>query len=97
MRIWLDAVMAMEDLLIQATEKLQTIHSRHKEEIIEQRKVIGKLMKDIRENAGVSVQELAKALGCSRILIYQYESGDSHNISPARASAILSAFTRGKK
>lgn len=88
--------MAMEDLLIQATEKLETIHSRHKDEILEQRKTIGKLMKDIREAAGVSVQELATALGCSRMLIYQYESGDSHNISPERAKAVLSVFTRSK-
>lgn len=88
--------MAMEDELIQATKDLEAMRGHHKEEVIKQRILIGKCMTKIREAAGVSVQELANALGCSRILIYQYESGDSHNISPERASAILKAFTRNK-
>lgn len=88
--------MANKKLLLEAMNAMEETHERHLEERQIQRKTIGKILKDMRVAAGVSGANLAKAIGCSRMLIHQYEVGD-YAPSNERAQDIINALTKGKK
>lgn len=89
--------MLRENILISAIDQLAEIKTQHRKEREEQRVTIGKIIADMRQEAGLTQTEFAKVLGVSRVAIANYESGKRQSISKKAAEKILKACTRGKR
>jgi transcriptional regulator with XRE-family HTH domain len=52
---------------------------------------MGKRIREAREGAGLSIQQLAKKAGVSRSAVYQWESGDTKGLKPENLFAVAAA------
>ena len=55
--------------------------------------MIGKTMKELRKRKGITLEELARAVGTSKQTIHRYENGIINNIPPERIVAIANALS----